>query len=143
MKKHLFFISVFLSAIFPVQSSFAGNDSPEDKLRYYLNEAKLAYENKDYSFACKTATHSLIFAKEANGGKDYNKVKEYSDSLCKIYIQESIKEISRLKNNNPYYKLCPSYNQVKESCAAANDYSACMNIRWGVNHKDMNMYCEF
>ena len=138
MKKNLIFIFHLISTIFFVESSLAANDSPDEKMKYYLKEAMSAYESKDYKFACQTATHALIFAKQVDGGKSYKVVKDFSEMACNLWQDEIVK----IRNNNPYQSLCPSYKQIKQTCAGVYDYKACMDIRWGVTHPSFEYNCD-
>ena len=116
MKKYLLIILFFLVS----QNLLAENNS--EKLKYYLDQANIAFQNKDYEFACELSETALKFSEVAENGVHYTKIKNFSEKICESKRNDE-KQKQQEKTN-----LCLKYKNAQQSCAVAGSYDLCMKI---------------
>ena len=102
------------------ENLFAENNS--EKLKYYLDQANVAFQNKDYYFACELSETAVKFSGVAESGVYYNQVKNFSEKMC-----ESKRNDEKQKQQEKT-RLCLKYKNAQQSCAIAGNYDLCIKI---------------
>lgn len=59
-------------------------------MRYYIKVAKTAYDNKNYKISCQNSKQAIIFSKQLNSEKNIKIVKDFSDVVCYLYLEDRI-----------------------------------------------------